>query len=41
MADIGDGGGGTTLETLRGPPAGSVVHGFDLSPVLIEFARWG
>jgi hypothetical protein len=29
------------METLRRAPAGSVVHAFDLSPVLIEFARPG
>jgi SAM-dependent methyltransferase len=39
IADIGCGGGGTTLEILRLAPAGSVVHGFDLSPALIESAR--
>jgi SAM-dependent methyltransferase len=39
IADIGCGGGGTTLETLRRAPAGSVVHGFDISPALIELAR--
>lgn len=39
IADIGCGGGGTTLEILRQAPAGSVVHGFDLSGVLIESAR--
>ena len=39
IADIGCGGGGTTLEILRRAPAESVVHGFDLSPALIEFAR--
>jgi len=39
IADIGCGGGGTTLEILRRAPAGSVVHGFDISPVLIESAR--
>jgi ubiquinone/menaquinone biosynthesis C-methylase UbiE len=39
IADIGCGGGGTTLETLRRAPAGSVVHGFDISPALIEVAR--
>jgi SAM-dependent methyltransferase len=39
IADIGCGGGGTTLEILRRAPPGSVVHGFDISPVLIEFAR--
>ncbi|HEV3060081.1 MAG TPA: class I SAM-dependent methyltransferase [Vicinamibacterales bacterium] len=39
IADIGCGGGGTTLEILRRAPAGSVVHGFDISPALIESAR--
>ena len=39
IADIGCGGGGTTLEILRRAPAGSVVRGFDLSAALIEFAR--
>ncbi len=39
IADVGCGGGGTTLEILRRAPAGSVVHGFDLSPALIELAR--
>jgi trans-aconitate methyltransferase len=39
IADIGCGGGGTTLETRRRAPAGSVVHGFDISPALIELAR--
>src|SRR5947209_2594612 len=39
IADVGCGGGGTSLEILRRAPAGSVVHGFDLSPALIELAR--
>ena len=39
IADIGCGGGGTTREILRRAPAGSVVHGFDISPALIESAR--
>jgi SAM-dependent methyltransferase len=39
IADAGCGGGGTTLEILRRAPAGSVVHGFDLSPASIESAR--
>jgi len=39
IADIGCGGGGTTLEILRRAPAGSAVHGFDISPALIESAR--
>ena len=39
IADVGCGAGGTTLELLRRAPAGSVVHGFDISPALIESAR--
>ena len=39
IAEIGCGGGGTTLELLRQAPPGSVVHGFDISPGLIEVAR--
>jgi SAM-dependent methyltransferase len=39
IADAGCGGGGTTLEILRRAPAGSIVHGFDLSPQLIDAAR--
>src|SRR2546423_8684197 len=39
IADIGCGGGGTTVEILRQAPAGSVVDGFDISPALIESAR--
>jgi SAM-dependent methyltransferase len=39
IADIGCGCGGTTLELLRRAPRGSVVHGFDISPPLIEEAR--
>jgi SAM-dependent methyltransferase len=39
IADAGCGGGGTTLEILRRAPARSVVHGFDLSPQLIDAAR--
>lgn len=39
IADIGCGGGGTTLEILRRAPAGSVVHGFDISAASIEWAR--
>ena len=37
--DIGCGGGGTALSILRRAPAVSVVHGFDISPGLIEVAR--
>jgi SAM-dependent methyltransferase len=39
IADIACGGGGTTLEIRRRAPAGSIVHGFDVSPPLIEVAR--
>lgn len=39
IAEIGCGGGGTTLEIARRAPAGSVVHGFDISPALVEVAR--
>lgn len=39
IAEVGCGGGGTALEVLRRAPAGSVVHGFDISPKLIELAR--
>ena len=39
IAEIGCGGGGTALEILRRAPAGSVVHGFDISRALVEVAR--
>jgi SAM-dependent methyltransferase len=39
IAEVGCGGGGTAMEILRRAPAGSVVHGFDISPSLIELAR--
>jgi SAM-dependent methyltransferase len=39
IADVGCGGGGTTLEIQRLAPPGSVVHGYDISPALIETAR--
>ncbi len=39
IAEVGSGGGGTALELLRSAPAGSVVHGFDISPALVEAAR--
>jgi SAM-dependent methyltransferase len=39
IADVGCGGGATTRAVLRRAPAGSVAHGFDLSPALIEVAR--
>jgi SAM-dependent methyltransferase len=39
IAEVGCGGGGTTFELRRRAPAGSIVHGFDISPKLIEVAR--
>jgi SAM-dependent methyltransferase len=39
VADVGCGGGATTIEVARRAPAGSFVHGLDLSPALIEVAR--
>lgn len=39
IVDVGCGGGGTALELLRRAPHGSLVHGFDLSPRLVELAR--
>jgi SAM-dependent methyltransferase len=39
IAEVGCGGGGTSLELLRRSPAGSVVHGFDISPKLVEGAK--
>lgn len=39
IADLGCGGGGTSLEILRRAPPGSVIHGFDISPALIDAAR--
>jgi len=39
IAEAGCGGGGTALELVRRAPAGSVVHGFDISPTLIDVAR--
>ena len=39
IADIGCGGGATSLEVLSRAPAGSVVHGYDVAPGLVEYAR--
>jgi SAM-dependent methyltransferase len=39
IAEVGCGGGGTTLELARHAPAGSVVHGYDIADTLIELAR--
>lgn len=39
IAELGCGGGGTALALLRQAPVGSLVHGYDISPALIEAAR--
>lgn len=39
VVDLGCGGGGATLELWRRAPRGSVVHGFDRSPALVQVAR--
>lgn len=39
IADVGCGGGGTSLELRCRAPTGTVVHGYDISPALIEVAR--
>lgn len=39
IVDVGCGSGATSLELLRRAPAGSVVHGVDISPDMIEAAR--
>lgn len=39
LAEIGCGGGATAREILRRAPQGTFVHGFDISPALIESAR--
>jgi len=39
IADVGCGGGATTMAALRRAPAGSIAHGLDLSSALIEVAR--
>lgn len=39
IADVGCGGGATTLEVARRSPVGAIAHGYDLSPALIEVAR--
>ncbi len=39
IADVACGGGATAREILRRAPAGSVVHGFDISRALVEVAR--
>ncbi len=39
IADLACGGGGTTIEVAKHAPTGSIVHGFDVSPSLIELAR--
>lgn len=39
IVDVGCGGGATSREALRRAPAGSVVHGLDISPAMIDAAR--
>jgi SAM-dependent methyltransferase len=39
IADVGCGGGATSIAILHSAAAGSVVHGYDLSPASIEAAR--
>jgi SAM-dependent methyltransferase len=39
VADVGCGSGATSIEVLRRAPSGTVAHGLDLSPALIEVAR--
>lgn len=39
IADIGCGGGGTAMEIVRLVAKGSAVHGFDLSPAIVDVAR--
>lgn len=39
IADIGCGGGGTTLKIYGKAPSGSSVHGFDISETLVNLAR--
>ena len=39
IAEVGSGGGGTTLAIARQAVAGSSVHGFDISPALVARAR--
>lgn len=39
IVDVGCGGGGTTEALARRAPAGSVVHGFDISPDLVVSAQ--
>lgn len=38
IADIGCGGGGTAIAIAAAAPAGSIVHGYDLSPALVTLA---
>lgn len=39
VADVGCGGGGTSVALARSLPAGSQAHGFDISPDLVAYAR--
>lgn len=39
IAEVGCGGGATAIQIFHGAPAGSVVHGLDISPQLVALAR--
>jgi SAM-dependent methyltransferase len=39
IADVGCGGGATSRAILQRAPRGSVVHGYDISPLLVDVAR--
>ena len=39
VADVACGGGGTTLAIAREAPPGSVIHGYDISPDVLDVAR--
>lgn len=39
VADLACGGGGSTAALVQAAPPGSVVHGYDISPSLLELAR--
>jgi SAM-dependent methyltransferase len=39
IAEVGSGGGATALAIARRAPAGTTIHGFDISPTLVDIAR--
>ena len=39
IAEVGSGGGATAMDVMRRAPPGSVVHGYDISPALVEVAQ--